>query len=202
MIEPAGEAARWLAAARAGSREALGQVLETFRGYLLLVADRELDAGLRAKGGASDLVQDTFLEAQRDFGCFHGDSTDELRAWLRRLLVNNVANFTRQYRDRAKRDIRREVRLEAGGSSHERGAGLVADILSPSGQALEHEQAEALAQAMQRLPPDYRQVLALRHEQKLTFEQIGQRMERTANAARMLWLRAVERLQKEMGVPP
>jgi hypothetical protein len=43
-------------------------------------------------------------------------------------------------------------------------------------------------------------VLALRHEEQLTFEQIGQKMERTANAARMLWLRAVERLQKEMGV--
>jgi RNA polymerase sigma-70 factor (ECF subfamily) len=202
MTEPAGDGARWLAAARAGSLEALGQVLETFRGYLLLVADRELDADLRAKGGASDLVQETFLEAQRDFGGFHGNSADELRAWLRRLLLNNVANFTRHYRQRAKREVGREVPLEAGGSSHERGAGLVADILSPSGQAVAHEQAEALARAMERLPPDYSQVLALRHEQKLTFEQIGQRMQRSGNAARMLWLRAVERLQKEMGVSP
>ena len=202
MTEPAGDAARWLAAARAGSREALGQVLETFRGYLLLVADRELDAELRAKGGASDLVQDTFLEAQRDFGCFHGNSADELRAWLRRLLLNNVANFTRQYRQRAKRQVSREVPLEAGGSSHERGAGLAADILSPSGQVVAQEQGEALARAMERLPPDYRQVLALRHEQKLTFAQIGEQMQRSANAARMLWLRAVERLQKELGMAP
>ena len=202
MTEPAGDTARWLAAARAGSREALGQVLETFRGYLLLVADRELDAELRAKGGASDLVQDTFLEAQRDFGCFHGNSADELRAWLRRLLLNNVANFTRQYRQRAKRQVSREVPLEAGGSSHERGAGLAADILSPSGQVVAQEQAAALARAMERLPPDYRQVLALRHEQKLTFAQIGEQMQRSANAARMLWLRAVERLQKELGMAP
>ena len=202
MTEPAGDTARWLAAARAGSREALGQVLETFRGYLLLVADRELDAELRAKGGASDLVQDTFLEAQRDFDCFHGNSADELRAWLRRLLLNNVANFTRQYRQRAKRQVSREVPLEAGGSSHERGAGLATDILSPSGQVVAQEQAAALARAMERLPPDYRQVLALRHEQKLTFAQIGEQMQRTANAARMLWLRAVERLQKEMGMSP
>ena len=202
MTEPGGDAARWLAAARAGSREALGQVLETFRGYLLLIADREMDPELRAKGGASDLVQETFLEAQRDFGRFHGNSADELRAWLRRLLLNNVANFTRQYRERAKRQVGREIPLEAGGSSHERGAGLEADTLSPSGEALAHEQAEALAQAVQRLPPDYRQVLALRHEEQLSFEEIGQRMQRTANAARMLWLRAVERLQKEMGVPP
>jgi RNA polymerase sigma-70 factor, ECF subfamily len=202
MAEPVEGAARWLAAAQAGSREALGQVLETFRGYLLLVADREMDPELQAKGGASDLVQETFLEAERDFGQFRGGSLDELRAWLRRLLLNNVANFTRQYRRRAKRNVGREVPLEGGGSSDERGAGLAADTVSPSGQAMAHEQAEALARAMERLPPDYRQVLALRHEGQLTFEEIGQRMERTANAARMLWLRAVERLQKEMGVVP
>ena len=189
-----------LAAARAGSPEALGQVLESFRAYLLLVADRELDPEVRAKGGASDLVQDTFLEAQRDFERFQGTSAEELRAWLRRVLLNNVANFTRQFRQRVKRDVGREVSLEAGGSSHERGAGLAADTVSPSDAALAQEQAQALARAMERLPEDYRQVLAFRHEEQLTFEQIGQKMERTANAARMLWLRAVERLQKEMGV--
>jgi RNA polymerase sigma-70 factor (ECF subfamily) len=199
MTEPDGDAARWLAAAQAGSREALGQALETFRAYLLLIADREMDPELRAKGGASDLVQETFLEAQRDFARFHGTSVEELRAWLRRLLLNNVANFTRQYRERAKREVAREVPLEGGGSSHERGAGLAANTLSPSGEALAQEQAEALARAMERLPSDYRQVLALRHEEQLTFAQIGQHMQRTANAARMLWLRAVERLQKEMG---
>jgi RNA polymerase sigma-70 factor (ECF subfamily) len=202
MTEPVQDAARWLAAARAGSGEALGQVLETFRAYLLLVADRELDPELRAKGGASDLVQETFLEAHRDFAQFHGASVDDLRAWLRRLLLNNVANFTRDYRQRAKREVGREVPLEGCGSSHERGAGLAADGISPSGEAVAHEQAEALARAMKALPPDYRQVLALRHEEQLTFEDIGQRMQRTANAARMLWLRAVERLQKEMRVWP
>ncbi len=200
MGGPGGEAAQWLAAAQGGSREALGQVLQTFRAYLLLVADRELDAELRVKGGASDLVQETFLEAQRDFAQFHGSSEEELRAWLRRLLLNNVANFTRNYRQRGKRDIGRELPLEAGGSSHERGAGLAADIPSPSGQAEVQEQTQALARAMERLPPDYRRVLALRHEEQLTFEEIGRQMERTANAARMLWLRAVERLQKEMGL--
>jgi RNA polymerase sigma-70 factor (ECF subfamily) len=202
MTESGEDAARWLAAAHAGSREALGQVLDTFRAYLLLVAGRQLDPELRAKGGASDLVQETFLEAQRDFAGFRGNSLDELRAWLCRLLLNNVANFTRQYRARAKRQVGREVPLEAGGSSHERGAGLAADVLSPGGQAAAHEQAEALARAVERLPPDYRQVLALRHEEQLSFEAIGQRMQRTANAARMLWLRAVERLQKEMGASP
>jgi RNA polymerase sigma-70 factor (ECF subfamily) len=200
MTDPACDAAQWLALARAGSPEALGQVLETFRGYLLLIAAQELDPELRAKGGASDLVQETFLEAQRDFPHFDGTRVEELRAWLRKMLINNVANFTRHYRTVAMRDVGREVSLEAGGSSHERGAGLVANSLSPSEHALAHEQAEAVARARERLAPDYRQVLALRHEGQLTFEEIGQRMQRTANAARMLWLRAVEQLQNELGL--
>ena len=58
------DAALRLAAARTGSSEALGQALQACRGYLLLLAERELDPDLRAKGGASDVVQETFLEAQ------------------------------------------------------------------------------------------------------------------------------------------
>src|SRR5262249_35643200 len=97
------EAGQLLAAARAGSREALGQALETCRNYLLLIAGRQLDSDLHAKGGASDLVQETFLEAQRDFGRFQGSSEGELQAWLRQILLNNVANFTRRYRGTGKR---------------------------------------------------------------------------------------------------
>jgi RNA polymerase sigma-70 factor (ECF subfamily) len=200
MHQSAEDAVRLLAAARAGSGEALGQALEACRDYLLLVADRELDAALRAKGGASDLVQETFLEAHRDFSGFHGNSADELRAWLRRLLLNNLADFARQYRGTAKRDVGQEAPLEAGDSSSERGAGLAADTPSPSGQAMANEQADALERAMRRLPDEYRQVLTLRHQEQLAFEEIGQQMQRTANAARMLWLRAVERLQEELGL--
>jgi hypothetical protein len=61
--------------------------------------------------------------------------------------VRNSA-FTRHYRERAKREVGREVPLAAGGSSHERGAGLAADTVTPSGEALAQEQAQALARAM------------------------------------------------------
>ena len=59
-------------AAKAGSPEPLGQLLQTCRNYLLLVAAHELPPELRAKGGASDLVQETFLIAQKQFPRFDG----------------------------------------------------------------------------------------------------------------------------------
>src|SRR5215470_12639237 len=98
MAELANDVVRWLSQARAGSRDALGQMLEAYRTYLLLIANQQLSPELQAKGGASDLVQDTFFEAQRDFAGFAGNSADELQAWLRQLLLHNLANFARQYR--------------------------------------------------------------------------------------------------------
>ena len=183
MAEPP-EAGQLLSAARAGSREALGQALEACRDYLLLIADRELDPDLRTKGGASDLVQQTFLEAYQDFQRFTGDSPDELRAWLRRMLLNNVANFTRHYRDAAKRCVGREREL-AGDSSTDPAAGLPGNTPTPSVEAMAHEQAQALQSALE----------------QLSFPEIGRLMGRTENAARLLWLRAVERLEEEMRPP-
>jgi RNA polymerase sigma-70 factor (ECF subfamily) len=202
MDGPAKDVAGWLAGAHAGSGDALGQALEAYRNYLLRVAERELDSALRAKGGASDLVQETFLEAQRDFGRFHGTSEAELRAWLRRLLLNNLANFTRSYRGTDKRQIGLEVPLDAGNPSANPGAALAAGTPSPSGQAAAQEQVRAVRQAMERLPAEYRQVLLWRYQEKHSFEEIAALLQRTPNAARKLFARALERFEREMGAGP
>jgi RNA polymerase sigma-70 factor (ECF subfamily) len=190
-----GEAASLLNAARTGSQEALGQLLESCRGYLLMVATGELDSDLQAKEGASDRVQETFLEAQRDFGQFHGTSEAELLAWLRRLLLNNVANFTRRYRTTAKRSVEREIALDRQGNQD---PGLPAKTESPSAQAVANEEAAALAVALERLPADYREVLRLRFEERRPFDEIATLMGRSANAVRKLFARAVERVQQEV----
>src|SRR5262245_8196696 len=113
MPEAGDQFAHWLAEARAGSPDALGQVLDACRHYLLLIADEDLDPALREKGGASDLVQQTFLEAQTAFPRFQGGTQDELLAWMRKLLRNNLIDFTRRFRDVAKRSSEREVAIDA-----------------------------------------------------------------------------------------
>jgi RNA polymerase sigma-70 factor (ECF subfamily) len=201
MAEPTDDVVEILSAARAGSPEALGQLLAGYQAYLLLIARQELASDLQAKGGASDLVQETFTEACRDFGHFQGTTAAELRGWLRRLLLNNLANFTRRYRDTAKRQAAAEQALEGGPSSADWAGGLVGDVSTPSAHAMADEQAEGLRRAMDRLPADYRQVLLLRYQEELSFDDIGRLMERSANAAEKLWARAIKRLQQELESP-
>jgi RNA polymerase sigma-70 factor (ECF subfamily) len=202
MTAPTGEVAQWLVAARTGSREALGEALQAYRAYLLLIAQQELDPELRAKGGASDLVQETFIDAQRLLGRFEGATEEAWAAWLRELLLYNLGDFVRRYRATGKRRVGREVGQPAGDSSTDRGGELAADTASPSVTAMAAEQVVALERALDRLPADYREVLTLRYQGDLSFEDIGQRLGRSGNAARKLWLRALRKLEQELEAPP
>jgi len=197
MASHADDAAGWLAAARAGSADAVGQALDACRGYLLLIAQEELDAELRAKAGASDVVQQTLLSAWRDFSQFRGNSETELLAWLRQLLLHNLADLGRCYRQTRKREIHREIPL--AGSPGGADLGLTADSGTPSRQFIAREETEAMQRALERLPCEYRQVLLLRYQGEKSFEEIGRIMGLTANAARKLWLRAIKRMRQESG---
>lgn len=187
-----------LKAARAGSRTELGQLLQANRAYLLKIANDQLPEDLRAKGGASDLVQQSFLRAQHGFNGFHGHLEDELRAWLRQILLNNLANFRRHYRDAGKRQVGRERSLTVDDSRQGEAPDLRDDAPSPSSIIGRQQDAELLAAAMRRLPPDYGQVLILRYWQRLSFGEIGRLMDRSPNAVRKLWIRAIDRLHEEM----
>jgi RNA polymerase sigma-70 factor (ECF subfamily) len=198
VAEPVDESVQRLSAARAGCREALGQALQACRGYLLLVAQRELGPELQAKGGASDLVQQTLVDAVRDFAQFQGQTEAELLQWLRRLLLNNLADFVRKYRQTDKRRVEREVPLQGGDESAPPGADLAATVPTPSKAAIAQEQAAALRRVLGRLPEDYRRVIELRYQEERSFDEIGAALGLSANAARKLLLRAVERVSKEL----
>jgi RNA polymerase sigma-70 factor, ECF subfamily len=190
-----------LQAAKHGSKEALGQVLQIFREYLLQIAERELDCQLRAKGGASDLVQEAFLEANQAFARFEGKSAGELRAWLRKLLLDRLGKWKRRYRTTHKRRINRERPMPAANLASRGFGSVLSPLPSPSEEAMAHEQAVALQSVLQRLPDDYRRVITLRYHENLSFEHIGTMMGRSGNAACLLWLRALQRVKQELEHP-
>ncbi|HEV3136303.1 MAG TPA: sigma-70 family RNA polymerase sigma factor [Pirellulales bacterium] len=183
-------------AARGGSQAALGRLLETCRDYLLLVANRELGRDLIAKVGGSDLVQETFVEAHKCFDHFQGRSDGELLGWLRRILLNKLLETRRAFAGTAKRDISREVSCDNDSSLRAAIESVPDSAETPSQQASAEERRLALYEALETIPGDYRQVIALRYWEGLTFEEIGQQMDRSKGAVHKLWLRAVDQLEK------
>jgi RNA polymerase sigma-70 factor (ECF subfamily) len=189
-----GDLADLIRSARNGSPEALGRLFEEYRPYLLLVANQELPCELRAKAGGSDLVQETFLQAQAHFDRFRDVGEAELLAWLRRILLNNAANLRRHCCATDKRQLARELALAdgwAGGVPN-----VAAPDPSPSSLVAAQEQDGVLRQALERLPEEYHRVVMWRNYDRLPFDEIGRRLDRSAEAARKLWVRAVEQLQQ------
>lgn len=203
-IHAQSEVDRLFASARNGSSSCLGRLLTLYNNYLKLLITAQLDSRLRPRVSASDIVQETFFEAHRDFAQFRGKSTGEFVAWLRRILVNNMLRVVEQHLMAEKRDVRREVSLEQLGRRLEQSTARLETLLavsgdSPSGCAQRREDEIMLADALAELPADYRDVIVLRHIEGLQFEAVAQRMERSPGAVRMLWLRALKKLRETIG---
>jgi RNA polymerase sigma-70 factor (ECF subfamily) len=192
---------RLLERARAGDPAALGRLLELYRNYLRLLARSLIGRALRLRLDASDLVQETFLKAHREFPRFLGDSEPELVAWLRQILVRNLADQARRHQAQG-RDVRRQRSLE---QLLDESSLVIQDRLaapvstSPSSHAIRRERAVLLADALEKLPADYREVFVLRIIDHIPIEEIATRMHRSVNAVRKLWTRAMVALEKELG---
>src|SRR5262249_7157283 len=139
-------------------------------------------------------------EAQRDLGRFQGGREDELLAWLARILFNNLANVGRSFRATQMRALGREVSLDDPDRARQ-AHDLTRETPAPSDRPVSREELLGLEDALARLPERYRQAIRLRVEEGLTFEQVGEALGCSAEAARKLWVRAVDLLHKAMGPP-
>ncbi len=180
-------------------RNDAGRMLTGCRQYLLMIANEVIGPELQAKLGASDLVQDTFLEAQEHLVIFRGKTDAEMRGWLRKILECRLANVRRSYLVTEKRAAGREVAF----NSFRVGPGAAIESLksptpSPSNHAVRNEWNAALNEALIRLPEHYRRAVTWRHVEQLSWEEIGRRMGSTSEAARKVWGRAIQQLRREL----
>ena len=186
--------------AREGDAECREQLFALCRSYLGFAARAQVASWLRVKVDASDLVQETMLEAYRDFERFEGCSEQEWLAWLKRILAHNVADFVRSFRGTAKRQVGREVPFRDAAES-DAGWGApepAAPGRSPSQEFLLLESELRTAAALAELPADYQEVIVLRNLQRLSFNEVAAEMGRSRPAVQMLWMRAIRKLQESM----
>jgi RNA polymerase sigma-70 factor (ECF subfamily) len=192
-----------LRAARAGGPEALGRLLEYYRPYLRLLAKLQVATRLKKELDASDIVQETFLDAARDFRQFRGNSEPEFLAWLKRLLAANVADTHRRFLGTQKRNVLQESQVlkMLNQSSALIDQRIMDRAGSPSSVAARSEQAVRLAAALERLRPAYHDVILLHHFQGLEFQQVAEQLGRSVHSVKNLWLRALVALRGQMGEP-
>jgi RNA polymerase sigma-70 factor (ECF subfamily) len=179
-----------------------GTALERYRPYLMLLARMHLDPRLRGKLDASDVVQQTLLEAHQARGQFRGTSKAEEAAWLRQILAHNLDNALRDLL-RDKREVRREQSLEAAieESSRRVEAWLVAEQSSPSERAERHEQGIRLAAALAELPGAQRTALTLHHLERQPLEAVARHIGRSREAVAGLIKRGLRTLRERLGEP-
>jgi len=189
-----------LAQAKAGDLHARGTLFELHRTYLGLLARAQVGRRLRSKADGSDLIQETFLQAHRHFESFRGESEGEFVSWLRQILTATLANHIRRYYGTQRRNVRLEQELaeEIGQSSLALEQAVAAPHTSPSQRAVGRERAVLVANALTRLPEDYRQVILLSHFEGLDFPAVAQRLGRSEHSVKHLWRRALSRLRREV----
>ncbi len=189
------------AAARHGSKEAVGELLESYRAYLRMLAIGQLKGRLPARVSPSDVVQETMLAAHGAFGDFRGSTPAEFTCWLRKILSRKLLSTMDRHLS-MKRDARREVSIEAnfGRGADASGCTLAAWLAaadpSPSTIVSQREDTQRLSQLLLQLPEHYRKVVVLRNNRGMRFEDISVLLDRSPLAARLLWLRAIERLRQ------
>lgn len=186
-----------LAAAREGDPAKRERLFQACRSYLQIVARARVPERLKPKVDASDLVQLTLLEAHRDFDRFTGRSEGEWLAWLRKILSHNAADVVRRYAGTNKRQAQREMPFPQLGDDSRSGVVWEPEGRepTPSEQVVCRDRQLQVAAALESLTDDHREVILLRNFERLAFDEIATRMQRSRPAVQMLWARAVKKLQ-------
>ena len=177
-----------LQAARENCDNALSEIISRLQGYLLLIANGQIRDNVRAKFGASDIVQNSLLEAHSAIHRFRGSTEAEMRAWLKQIVMHNLVDESRRYTSTQSRSVHRERSLEVlGAPLSTRGSGISDTIDST------HEKVK-LNKAVSRLSARQRRVIEGRHRFGYSFAEIALQLEVSEAMTRKIWSQAVERL--------
>jgi RNA polymerase sigma-70 factor (ECF subfamily) len=188
--------------ARRGDREALGSLLEAQRAALHRLAERQLGGRVAVRVAASDVIQQTFLEAHRSFEQFAGRGARELAAWLQGILGHKVAGAVRDHALLQKRDVRRDRSLDdSGGGAGPLKQQLDAGLSTPSQKAIRGEEVQRLSEALTLLPDDQREAVRLRHLEGWALADIARHLGRTPSATAGLIKRGMQALRHRLHGP-
>ena len=186
-----------LARARGGEDVAVQELLARYRDRLRRMVSVRMDPRLSARIDASDVVQDAMTAAVQQLPAYLSRGDDAFYPWLRQIALERLIDAHRRHVGAQRRSIAREER----GNMHLSNAStlllaerLAASGTSPSGRAMRREREQQVRAALDRLEPEEREIVVLRHLEQLSHREIAVVLEVTPEAARSRYRRAMERL--------
>jgi RNA polymerase sigma-70 factor (ECF subfamily) len=206
MADVADEIQGLLDRLRAGDRDALAELFAHHREPLRRMIDLRLDHRLNGRVSASDVLQEAYVDALKRLPHLFEDPEMPFFLWLRWIVGQRIVDVHRQHLGARMRDAGLEVSLEQGypaaASSPSLAASLAGGLTSPSLAAIRGEMVAQLEAALDRLDPIDREVLALRHFEELSNNEVAALLGIQKAAASKRYVRALERLKEALGEIP
>lgn len=204
MIDEGEDLGGPLESLRHGDHRALEPVFALYRERLRKMVDFRLDARLRGRVSASDVLQEAYIDALKRLPHYQAAPDVPFFLWLRAVTVQRLIDVHRQHLGAKARDAGREVQLGVGGiaASTDKMAELMGDLTSPSQAALRGESIVRVRDALEGLEPSDREVLALRHFEELSNREVAALLGIRPAAASKRYVRAIERLREALERSP
>ena len=179
---------------RHGDREAYERLFERHADELRRYIGRWLPAELRRRVSVSDVLQEARIVAHQRLSTFEDRGPNSFRNWLLRIAEMKTKAAVRWHAGTAKRAAHREAPTNAEGGTSK----MAAVFPSPSEWAIGIETEELINRAMETLSADHRQILQLALKQRLPLREAAERMDRSREAAKKLYGRALSRFTDEL----
>ena len=197
-----GDLTELLARAAAGDEEALTELFSRYRKRLKQMVRLRLNRRLQGRIDDSDVLQEAFLEAARRLPEYLADRPLPFFLWLRHLTGEKLIDAHRRHLGARMRDAAQEVSLHRGPMPAASSASLAAQLLgrltSPSQAAAKAETRLRVQEALNRMEPLDREVLALRHFEQLSNAEVAETLGLNESTASSRYLRALKRLKDEL----
>ena len=176
----------------------LGRLLEKHRRRLLGMVELRMDPVLRARIGASDVVQEAYVEVAGRLDGYLADPRMPFFLWLRFITTQRLMQQFRFHAGAKKRDVRRETPAAAAAGPEASSVALVDHLLAsgitPSLQVRSDESKQELIRALDEMNDADREVLVLRNFEELSNAEAAQALGIPTNTASQRYVRAVKRL--------
>lgn len=192
-----------LAGAQAGDDDAVNRLMERHRDGVRRLVQLRLDQRIQRRVDVSDVVQEVLVEAHRRLRDYLRQPTLSFHLWLRQITRDRIIDAHRRHRVSGKRSVDREQPVQGGGfddrSTQDLAAQLCDPELTPASAAVQREMARRVTEAVHQLGEQDFEIIAMRHYEQLSNQDVAQALGLSEPAASMRYLRAVRRLRALLG---